>query len=207
MGAASGSGSAAGGSGTNTTAGLGSATGTVPQDFRSAFGLRPGIRNRALPPSTPPQEDRFGNQGQFNAGDIREFIRQNMGDFNYMQQKMTDTGVSETDLPRAIGIPQGNVYTYMNRPDYQQYGPNGQFYQPIYRPSYGSYPGPSQFYSPGYGSFGGYGGGFGGGFGGGYGGPFSGGYGGGYGNPFGYMYAEGGEVEDEKDDGIAALRS
>ena len=147
------------------------------------------------------QGDRFGNQGQFAAGDIRQFIRENMGNYGAMQQRMGETGVTQGDLPRAIGVPQSNVYTYMNRPDYQQYSRSGQFYQPIFRPQYSPYqPGPLA-YGGGYGPYGQapYGG-------------FYGGMGGmgGYGMPF--MYATGGEIEQDTSDenetddqGIAGL--
>jgi hypothetical protein len=206
MGAAAGS--TGTGSGSNSVSGT--ITGTVPSEMRSFFGSRLGDMGAGFlggsQQSTQPQGDRFGNQGQFSSGDVTQYVRDRMGDYAGMRQRMAETGVSEADIGRAAGVAPGNVYSYMNRPNYQQYGPSGQFYQPIFRPSYGGYAAPSQFYSPGYGPFGGGFGGYGGApFGG-----YFGGMGGGYGSPF--MYATGGEIEQDTadenetdDQGIARL--
>lgn len=133
-------------------------------------------------------------------GNLDAAIRQNvtgmMGNYRGMVDMANRAGVSEGDIARAGGVSPGNAYSYMNRPNYQQYGPNGQFYQPIYQPNYGGYAQPMSFYQPSYNPFG-YGG--------------MGGMMGNMGgfNPRGmnlsYMYDEGGTVTDE-DEGIASLR-
>ena len=87
------------------------------------------------------------------------------------------------------------AYTEAFRPGYQEFGPSGQYYQPIYQSQYTNYSRAPGFYQPSYNPFS-YGGG-----GGGYGG--MGGMSGGYGS----FYAEGGEVDDAEDEGIAALRN
>lgn len=201
MGASSGGGGGGmSGSGGNVSGGGGVSFGNAPKFLR-------------LP---PPPEERFGNQGQFSAQDIQQYVRNNMGDYGGMQQQMAQTGVSMSDMPRALGVPQGSVYSYMNRPDYKLYGESGQFYQPIYQPQYQNYSRApfGGYYSPGYGAFGGYGspfgfggGGFGGGYGGGYGGGFGGGLGGGFSGLGGFMFQEGGAVDDAEDEGIASIRT
>lgn len=196
MGASSGGG-VGGGSGGGSSGGSGGGMGFT--------GNLPNFRR--LPPTPYPQEDRFGNQGQFSAQDVQQYVRGNMGDYSGMQQQMAQTGVSMMDMPRALGVPQGSVYSYMNRPDYKMYGGNGQFYQPIYQPQYQNYSRApfGGYYSPGYGAFGGYenpygygGGGFGGGYGGGLGGGFSG--------LGGFMFQEGGAIDDAEDEGITSTR-
>lgn len=190
MGASSGGGGggmSGSGSGGNVSGGGGVSFGSVPKFLR--------------PP--PPPEERFGNQGQFNAQDIQQYVRNNMGDYGGMQRQMAQTGVSMADMPRALGVPQGSVYSYMNRPDYRMYGGNGQFYQPIYQPQYQNYSRApfGGYYSPGYGAFGGYESPYG------YGGGYGGGFGGGFSGLGGFMFQEGGAVDDAEDEGIASIRT
>ena len=216
MGAAVGSGGTGAGS-TNTSPQ--SAQGTVPSGMQSQLSgmlgraqnsqmspppalrqptqgttLVPALDRFTTPSSTGMSQQQqayqrvFGAEGQglLNQG-INANVQRLMGNPNAMVDLANQTQTSRADLERAMG--SGDLYTYMNRPNYKQYGPNGQFYQPIYRPSYAGYPSPSQRYSPGYGAFGGYGGM-----------PMM-------GNPFqvpDYMFAEGGEVDSE-DEGIAGI--
>lgn len=181
----------------------------------AAAGAGSGLLTRSSESQTSGQgqEDRFGSQGQVTRESIPQFIRENMGNYGAMRQRMGETGVSEGDISRAVGVPQSNVYSYMNRPDYQQYSRTGQFYQPIFRPQYSPYqPGPLA-YGGGYGPYGQapYGGFYGGmgGMGGMVGMGRFGGMGG-YGMPF--DYASGGEIEQDTSDenetddqGIAGL--
>lgn len=69
---------------------------------------------------------------------LRQGIKDNMGNYRGMMTNYNTIGVSQDDIQRAIG--QGNdVYTYMNRPNYQQYSPNGQFNPTIYQSNYQNY--------------------------------------------------------------------
>ena len=66
---------------------------------------------------------------------LRTQIQAAMGNYGNMVDYANKTGISQQDIQNAIG---GNtdMYTYMNRPNYQQFGTNGQFNQPIYRSNY-----------------------------------------------------------------------
>lgn len=69
---------------------------------------------------------------------LRNQIQAGMGNYRNMVDYANRTGISQSDIQQAIG--GGNdVYTYMNRPNYQQYGANGQFNQPIYQSNYQNY--------------------------------------------------------------------
>lgn len=174
----------------------------------SGSGFRSGSGTRAQAPSNQTPNFTSSNVATGSAQDVGNLdaaIRQNvtgmMGNYRGMVDMANQAGVSQADIARAGGVTPGNVYSYMNRPNYQAFGPNGQFYQPIYQAGYQGYAQPSSFYQPSYNPFG-YGGGMGG----------MGGYGmGGMGgfNPRGmnlsYMYDEGGKIVDE-DEGITALR-
>lgn len=149
----------------------------------------------------------FSQEGQNMGGlpamdqSIRDYVKENMGDYGSMVNKANELQLSQGDISRASGVPMGGVYTYMNRPGYQTYGPSGQFNQPIYQANYDRYAQPSYFYQPSYNPFS-------------YGGAM-GGMGGGlnraainslpmYAMSGAPRFAEGGDVEE--DQGIAALR-
>jgi hypothetical protein len=72
---------------------------------------------------------------------LRNQIQAAMGNYGNMVDYANKTGISQADIQNAIG---GNtdMYTYMNRPNYQQFGTNGQFNQPIYRSDYQNYANP-----------------------------------------------------------------
>jgi len=79
----------------------------------------------------------MSNQEAFNQT-LRDSIQAGMGNYGKLVQGANEYGASMADIQRAIG--GGNdVYTYMNRPNYQQYSPNGQFNQPIYQSNYQNY--------------------------------------------------------------------
>lgn len=69
---------------------------------------------------------------------LRDQIQGAMGNYGRMVDYANRTGISQTDIQNAIG---GNtdMYTYMNRPNYQQYSPNGQFNPTIYQSNYQNY--------------------------------------------------------------------
>ena len=90
---------------------------------------------------TPPAP-RYGNYGQFTGSDVTGMVRQNMGNYGNMANQLQQGGVSPAALSRVSGQNMGNLYTYMNRPNYKQYGDNGQFYQPIYQGTYTDYRSP-----------------------------------------------------------------
>jgi hypothetical protein len=69
---------------------------------------------------------------------LREGVKTNMGNYSGMMTNYNTIGVSKDDIQRAIG-PGTDVYTYMNRPNYQQYSPNGQFNPTIYQSNYQNY--------------------------------------------------------------------
>lgn len=73
---------------------------------------------------------------------LRNQIQGAMGNYGNMVNYANRTGISTADIQNAIG---GNtdMYTYMNRPNYQQYSPNGQFNQPIYQSNYQNYARPA----------------------------------------------------------------
>jgi hypothetical protein len=66
---------------------------------------------------------------------LRTQIQDAMGNYGNMVNYANETGISQQDIQTAIG---GNtdMYTYMNRPNYQKFGTNGQFNQPIYQSNY-----------------------------------------------------------------------
>ena len=66
---------------------------------------------------------------------LRTQIQDAMGNYGNMVNYANKTGISQQDIQTAIG---GNtdMYTYMNRPNYQKFGTNGQFNQPIYQSNY-----------------------------------------------------------------------
>lgn len=70
---------------------------------------------------------------------LRSQIQQNMGNYQGMVDYANQTGISQGDIATAAGVPYSSVYTYMNRPNYQQYSPNGQYNPTIYQPSYQNY--------------------------------------------------------------------
>lgn len=119
---------------------------------------------------------------------------------NQMQQGMTGQGLVSgfTTSPEFQRQQEyQRAYTEAFRPGYQEFGPNQQYYQPIYQSRYTNYSRSPGFYQPSYNPFS-YGGG------GGYG--SMGGYGG-MGGGYGSFYAEGGEIDEAEDEGIAALRN
>jgi hypothetical protein len=61
-----------------------------------------------------------------------------MGNYGNMVNQANRTGISTADVQRAIGQ-NTDMYTYMNRPNYQQYSPNGQFNPTIYQSNYQNY--------------------------------------------------------------------
>ena len=73
---------------------------------------------------------------------LRNQIQGAMGNYGNMVDYANRTGISQQDIQNAIG---GNtdMYTYMNRPNYQQFGSNGQFNQPIYQSNYQNYARPA----------------------------------------------------------------
>lgn len=82
----------------------------------------------------------YGNQravqdfgSYISAPNIANLIRDNMGNYQDTANILNYYGVSQNDVANATGQRMPNLYTYMNRPNYQTYGPNGQFYQPIYQ--------------------------------------------------------------------------
>jgi len=80
----------------------------------------------------------LSNQDAFNQA-LRENIQAGMGNYGKMVQNANEYGTSMADVQRAIG-PNTDVYTYMNRPNYQQYSPaNNQFNPTIYQSNYQDY--------------------------------------------------------------------
>lgn len=79
----------------------------------------------------------LSNQEAMNAN-LRQGIQDRMGNYGGMISNANQYGVSQADIQNAIG---GNtdMYTYMNRPNYQQYSPNGQFNPTIYQSNYQNY--------------------------------------------------------------------
>jgi hypothetical protein len=62
-----------------------------------------------------------------------------MGNYGGMINNANTAGISQSDVQRAIG-PGTDVYTYMNRPNYQQYSPaNNQYNPTIYQSNYQNY--------------------------------------------------------------------
>lgn len=121
--------------------GLG-ATGYTPPE--SAGPKPPSLTSTLFRRSTAPvyTAPRYGNQGQFSGTDVTNMVKQGMGNYNAMSNQFQQAGVSPYQISQAAGIQPSQTYTYMNRPDYKQYGPNGQFYQPIYQSQYTDYRNP-----------------------------------------------------------------
>ena len=69
---------------------------------------------------------------------LRNQIQAGMGNYSNMVNQANRFGVSQADIQRAIG-PNTDLYTYMNRPDYQKFGNNGQYNPTIYQSNYQNY--------------------------------------------------------------------
>jgi hypothetical protein len=78
-----------------------------------------------------------GGQEGLNAN-LRQGIQDRIGNMGNMFNAFNAHGVSQADVQNAIGA-NTDMYTYMNRPNYQQYSPNGQFNPTIYQSNYQNY--------------------------------------------------------------------
>ena len=90
-----------------------------------------------------PEDQRAGykpldGQGALNQT-LRENIQAGMGNYGNMVNQANQYGTSTADIQRAIGA-NTDMYTYMNRPNYQQYSPaNNQYNPTIYQSNYQNY--------------------------------------------------------------------
>jgi hypothetical protein len=74
---------------------------------------------------------------------LRENIQAGMGNYGGMVNYANKQGISQTDIQQAIGA-NTDMYTYMNRPNYQQYSPaNNQYNPTIYQSNYQNYARPA----------------------------------------------------------------
>jgi hypothetical protein len=124
--------------------------------YLSSGGNQPTADRNALLRNALPEDQRasfvpISNQEAMNAN-LREGIQSQMGNYGNMISIANQAQMSQADIQRAIGAGT-DMYTYMNRPNYAQYGPTGQFNQPIYQQRYENYARPAtQFDTSSYGT-------------------------------------------------------